>query len=121
MKILSVFITGIVLLFLSLNVSLAHHMAEGMVDEEVYEMIDALIINTPHAYMIELPALDPGMEPPDDGRGISADSVQFLENMIDDGLLDYVGMLDGDVFVVIDFNVEGERQTVEMGIYQYTP
>lgn len=113
MKIIIGAITVISFLVLSLNFSVAHHMAEGMVDEEVYAMIDALVADTPHAEMIDLPATDVD-------RMIGADSVQFLENMIDDGLLDYVGMLDGEVSVVIDFNVDGDRQTVYMGIYQET-
>ena len=113
MKLLLSFITGISFLLFSLNFAAAHHMAEGTVDEEVYEMIDALVADTPHAEMVDLPATDAD-------RMIDADSVQFLENMIDDGLLNYVGMLDGEVSVVIDFNVDGDRQTVYMGIYQDT-
>ena len=76
----------------------AHHAAEGIVDEDVYEMIDAMVADTPNADLNfeEMPS--GGME-----TTITTQTVQSLENMLDDGLLTTISMLDGDVSVTIEF------------------
>jgi hypothetical protein len=75
----------------------AHHMAEGIVDEEIYEMIDAMVADTPHGDMT-FEDLGGGMTE----IGIVT-RVPDLERMVADGLMDYVAMLDGDVIMTIDF------------------
>ena len=80
-----------------------HHAAEGMVDDEVYAMIDSLLMDTPHADMT-LDDLGSGMTE----MTITAPTVTSMENMIDDGLLDYASMLDGEVEVGITFNDDGD-------------
>ena len=83
--------------------ALSHHAAEGFTDEEVYEMIEALIADTPHA----------SWTPPVDMGGgltsmtISTPTVRPFESMIDDGLLTYLAMLDGEVVVTMTFNRRG--------------
>ena len=37
---------------------------------------------------------------------ITTRSIQFLEDMIDQGLMDYVPMLDGDVTVTIEYDTD---------------
>ncbi len=71
----------------------AHHAAEGVVDEEVYAMIDDLLADSAHAEM----TIDDlaNME-------ITTRSVSQMENLIDDGLLDYAAMLDATVTITFD-------------------
>jgi len=87
-----------------------HHAAEGIVDEEIYAMIDELVADTPHAGMV-LTDLSGGMTE----IVIDRMMVRELENMIDDGLLEYASMLDGDVTINIAF--DGPRD-VSMTILQ---
>jgi len=99
----------VVLLLLLAGPIYAHHASEGIVDEEVYAMIDAMVADTPHADLTfdEMPGGD--MQMTVDTTTIS------LENMMDDGLLTYLGMLDGDVTVTIEF---GAGSTVTMTVLQ---
>ena len=83
----------------------AHHAAEGMVDEEVYEMIDTLLMDTPHAE-ITIDDIATGMTDVTTTT-ITTNTVTSMENMIDDGLLDYAAMLDGDVEISITFDSSG--------------
>lgn len=80
----------------------AHHPAADIVDEEIYVMIDSMVSDTPHADLVFADMGD-GMT----DITLTARELTSLENMIDDGLLDYVSMLDGDVDVGIDFNDNG--------------
>lgn len=91
-------------------VAVAHHAAEGIVDEEIYAMIDALVADTPHAEMT-LDDLGPGMTEID----ITTMTVQSVENLVDDGLLTYASMLDGEVTVEISFV---DQRTVTIAIQQ---
>lgn len=80
----------------------AHHPAADIVDEEIYAVIDSMVADTPHADLVFA----------DMGGGITeitltTRTLTSLENMIDDGLLDYTSMLEGDVGVGIDFNDNG--------------
>ena len=80
----------------------AHHPAADIVDDEIYEMIDSMVMDTPHADLTF-----------EDDMGGSTDitltttTVSAMENMIDDGLLDAAAMLDGDVDVNISFTDTG--------------
>ena len=87
-----------------------HHAAQGMVDDEVYEMIDTLLMDTPHAEMT-VDDIAIGMTDVTTTT-ITTNSVVSMENMIDDGLLDYAAMLDGDVQVVITFDSTGSGVTM---------
>jgi hypothetical protein len=84
----------------------AHHAAEGIADDEVYEMIDSLLADTPHADMT-LEDLGAGMTM----ITISTQTVTQIENMIDDGLLDYASLLDGQTSVNISFSTDGTTIT----------
>jgi hypothetical protein len=80
----------------------AHHPAADIVDEEIYVMIDSMVADTPHADLVFT----------DMGGGmteitLTTRTLTSLETMIDDGLLDYASMLEGDVDVGIDFNSNG--------------
>lgn len=94
-------ITALATAFTSAS-ALAHHPTADIVDEEIYVMIDSMVADTPHADLVFA----------DMGGGVSeitltTRTLTSLENMIDDGLLDYASMLDGDVDVGIDFNNNG--------------
>ena len=97
-----------VLLFLVLTSTqlFAHHPAADIVDEDVYEMIDSMVADTPHADMV----FD------DMGNTTSTEintlTVTELDNLVDDGLMDYAAMLDGDVEVSITFPESGGASLV---------
>ena len=87
---------------LALPVAFAHHPAADIVDPEIYAMIDSMVDDTPHA----------DLEFTDMGGGateisVSSRDLRTLENLIDDGVLEYASMLDGDVDVVIEFVDDG--------------
>jgi len=94
-------VTGLVCL-MAFGVAYGHHAAEGIVDAEVWEMIDALVADTPHATMT-LDDLGGGMME----LTIQTPTVRSMENMIDDGLLTYLAMLDGEVTLRIEFLPRG--------------
>jgi len=100
---------GVVLMLMLAGTVWGHHAAEGIVDEEVYEMIDAMVADTPHA------DLDFDEMPGDDMQITIDTTVVVLENLLDDGLLTYIGMLDGDVTVTIEF---GTANAVTMTVLQ---
>jgi len=85
----------------SLGTAIAHHPAEDIVDEEIYAMIDEMVADTPHA-TLEF-----------DGMGntiITADSVSAAEDLIQDGLLADLSLLD-DVTVTVSF-ADGASSTI---------
>ncbi len=88
----------------------SHHAAEGIVDEEIYEMIDVMVADTPHGELT-LDDLGGGMTE----MTITTRTVNSMETMLDDGLLTYISMLDGEVSLTIDFDPSG---SVEMTISQ---
>ena len=102
-------IAGLFLLAVA-GAAIAHHAAAGIVDEDIYAMIDDLVSTTPHGEM-DLTDLGSGM------TEIFIDQVTMVqvERMIEDDLLIYASMLDGDVTVQITF--DGPRD-VEMTILQ---
>lgn len=80
----------------------AHHPAADVVDPDIYAIIDSMVADTPHADMVFT----------DMGGGMTEITVisrdlRTLENLIDDGVLEYASMLDGDVDVTIDFVDDG--------------
>ena len=95
-----VMVAGLVCV-MAFGVASAHHMAEGIVDAEVYEMIDALVADTPHAEL-DFNEIPGGME-----IVIQVPTVMSMEKMIDDGLLTYIAMLDGDVSLTMEFLPRG--------------
>ena len=89
---------------------LAHHAAQGIVDDDVYLMIDDIVADTPHAELT-IDDLGGGMTQ----ATIDTATVRSLEGMIDDGLLTYASMLDGEIEVAIGFNDDG---SVTMSVTQ---
>lgn len=90
--------TLVLCLALVTSPALAHHPAADIVDAEIYEMIDSMVADTPHADMVF-----------DDVMGtttIMTDSVTAAEDLIDDGLLATLSLLDEDVTVTITFGDE---------------
>ena len=86
----------------------AHHAAEGIVDDDVYAMIDEMVADTPHAELDFTDMADGSTE-----IALTTGAVRTLENMIDDGLLDYAAMLEGDVTMTIDFDdIGGATATI---------
>ena len=83
--------------------TVAHHGSDGMVDDEVYSMIDDMVSNTPHATL----EFDDDMGGDTTETTVSTRSVRDAENLIDDGLLEYASMLDGDVTLIIEFDDNG--------------
>jgi len=82
--------------------ALAHHPAADIVDEEIYALIDSMVADTPHA---DLTFADMGGGMTE--ITLTTRTLTSLETMIDDGLLDYASMLDGDVAIGIDFESNG--------------
>jgi hypothetical protein len=80
------------------GIAVAHHAAQGIVDEDINAMIDDLVADTPHGDM-ELSDLDGGMTE----ILITQVTVREIESMIADGLLSYGGVLDGEVGATISF------------------
>jgi hypothetical protein len=76
----------------------AHHPAEGIVDEEIYAMIDSMVADTPHADMTF------------DTMGgstdivIETDNFSRFEDLVEDGLVSAVALLDGDVTMTLEFD-----------------
>ena len=92
------------------GIAFAHHAAEGIIDAEIYQMIDAMVADTPHA----------ALDFTDLGGGLTTISVETrtataMENLLEDGLLTYASMLDGEVRIEIDF---AENGAVLLTIYQ---
>lgn len=80
----------------------AHHPAADIVDPEIYAMIDSMVADTPHADLVFT----------DMGGGmteitVTSRDLRTLENLIDDGVLEYASMLGGEVDLVIDFAEDG--------------
>jgi hypothetical protein len=82
---------------------LAHHAAEDIIDEEIWAMIDSLVADTPHA---ELSFEDMGSGMTE--TTLTTRTLNEMENLIDDGLLDYASRLEGDVDVNIQFAEDGD-------------
>ncbi len=104
---------SVIALFLTLTsapVLHAHHAAEGIVDEDVWLMIDEMIADTPHADMVLSVDSDTGMWEMD----ITSPSTRSLEMVIDDGLLTFVGMLD-TTSITIEYNDDGSVAMVVTG------
>jgi len=85
----------------------AHHAAEGIVDEEIYEMIDIMVADTPHGDLT-LDDLGGGMVE----MTITTRTPREMESLLEDGLLTYAAMLDGDVSITIDFDVRSVEMTI---------
>ncbi|MEJ2308723.1 MAG: hypothetical protein P8Z31_00985 [Gammaproteobacteria bacterium] len=90
--------------------AMAHHAADGMVDDEVYAMIDDLVADTPHSDMTLVDITETMTD-----MTITTRTTVQLENMIEDGLLTYIYMLDGTVTIDISFDTDG---SVEMVVQQ---
>ncbi|MEN8258407.1 MAG: hypothetical protein ABFS09_11155 [Thermodesulfobacteriota bacterium] len=82
---------------------LAHHPAADIVDQEIYEMIDSMVAETPHADLV----FDEEMG----NTTITADSVSAAEDLIDDGLLATLSLLDEGVTVTITFGEDVETKS----------
>lgn len=95
-KLITIALSSLVVVTMS---AFAHHPAADIVDADIYAMIDEMVANTPHA---DLTFDSMGGSATD--ITVSARSVVSMENLLEDGLLSYVAMLDGDVSVSIDFN-----------------
>ena len=80
--------------------SFSHHMAEGTVDEEIYTMIDAMVADTPHADLVFSNVPETGVSV----LTITTETSKFMEDLIEDGIMSYMPMLDGNVTVVIEYN-----------------
>ena len=97
-----IFQAAVVALAVTAVPAFAHHAAADIVDEDVYEMIDSLVADTPHADMTL--------------EDLTTPTITGMENMIDDGLLDYAAMLEGSVEVRINFGEDGSASmTITQG------
>jgi len=102
---------GAVALLLISSSVYAHHPAADIVDEEIYEMIDSMVADTPHA-TLTFDEMGGGMTE----TTIIADSLDDFEVLVDEqDLLEYVELLDGVVDVSLSFN---DDRTVTMTINQ---
>ena len=81
---------------------IAHHPAIDMVDEDIYALLSSLVADTPHAELV----FDDDMGDGHDLTTIHIDNVSAADDLIDDGLLDDLSLLDGEVTINIEFPVE---------------
>ena len=89
----------------------AHHPAADIVDEEIYEQIDSMVADTPHA-TLTFDEMGGGVTE----TSITADSLDDIELLIEEqDLLEYVELLEGVVDVSISFN---EDSSVTMTVSQ---
>ncbi len=89
----------------------AHHPAVDIVDEEIYEMIDLMVEDTPHA-TLTFDEMGGGMAE----TSITTDSLSDFERLVaQEDLLEYVERLDGTVDVSLSFN---DDRSVTMTVSQ---
>jgi len=87
-------------MFLASTNLYAHHPAADIVDEDIYEMIDLMVEDTPHASMT-FDEMGGGMTE----TSITADTLDDFEDLVEEeDLLEYVQSLDGVVDVALSFN-----------------
>jgi len=91
-----------IFLMINAGIVIAHHPAVDMVDSEIYAMIDSMVADTPHADMTFDDMGDEAVSV------ITVDSVSETDALIDDGLLDDLSLLDGEVTITIQFPEEEE-------------
>lgn len=92
-------LTTLAMLLASANVY-AHHPAVDNVDEQIYETIEIMVEDTPHASMT-FDEMGGGMTE----TSITADTLDDFEDLVEEeDLLEYVEMLDGVVDVSLSFN-----------------
>ncbi len=85
----------------------AHHPAADMVDAEIYALIEEMVSETPHADLefISMGSVDMTI--------ITTDTVSAAEDLIDEGLIADISLLDGDVSVSIEFLPEPEVDAMD--------
>ena len=89
----------------------AHHPAADIVDEEIYEMIDLMVEDTPHA-TLTFDEMGGGMTE----TSIITDTLSDFERLVaQEDLLEYVELLDGTVDVSLSFN---DDRSVTMTVSQ---
>lgn len=87
-------------MFLGSTSVYAHHPAADIVDEEIYEMIDLMVEDTPHA-TLTFDEMGGGMTE----TSITTDTLSDFETLVQqEDLLEYVEQLDGVVDVSLSFN-----------------
>ena len=95
-----------ILLFLSLllapGIALAHHPTEDILDAEIYEAIDDMVSDTPHADLF--------IEEDEETitTTVTTDFTSTADSLIQQGMIEAVSQLDGDVTMVIEFDTETE-------------
>jgi hypothetical protein len=94
--------TTLVSIAFSCSLVFAHHAADDVVDDEIYEQIDDLLVETPHADMT-LEDLSSGSTT----LIIEIDDAETYDQLIDDGLLQLINDLDGDTTVIINDTSDG--------------
>ena len=103
-------LTTVAMLLASGNL-FAHHPAADIVDEEIYEMIDLMVEDTPHA-MLTFDEMGGGMTV----TNITTDTLSDFEKLVaQEDLLEYVEQLDGTVDVSLSFN---DDRSVTMTVSQ---
>ncbi|MDX2452315.1 hypothetical protein [Desulfosarcina sp.] len=95
------FFLSIVLLLATVS-AFAHHPTADILDAEIYDMIDSMVADTPHAEL-DFDDSQSGMVE----TTITTRTARSLESMMSDGLLTTISLLDGDVSVSIEFDDRG--------------
>ena len=89
----------------------AHHPAADVVDEDIYEMIDLMVEDTPHA-TLTFDEMGGGMTE----TNITTETLNDFERLVaQEDLLEYVERLNGVVDVALSFN---DDQSVTMTVSQ---
>jgi hypothetical protein len=89
----------------------AHHPTEDIVDADIYDIINEMVSDTPHA---DLVFDDMGGD--DTTTTTITGSLRSAEELVDDGLITEVSDLSGDVYMTIEF--EGNGDDVVISIIQ---
>ena len=89
----------------------AHHPTEDIVDADIYDIINEMVSDTPHA---DLVFDDMGGD--DTTTTTITGSLRSAEELVDDGLITEVSDLSGDVYMTIEF--EGNGSDVVISIIQ---
>lgn len=98
----------------------AHHAAEGIVDEEIYAMIDEMVADTPHADLVfdDMPPASMSADEADEPVifSITFQSVKWFQYLVDRNLMLYISMLSGSVTAELVFAGNG---SMELNVTQY--
>ena len=88
----------------------AHHPAEDVVDDDIYTNIDDMVSDTPHADLV----VADDMVGDDTITTTITGTLRSAEELVDDGLITEVSNLNGDVYMTIEFEENGNDVVISI-------